>query len=594
MKTSPLSLLSAYTAVFFLAAVFTDFSVDAAELSAATGGDRSAHSPSLLAKSKTLLSNLNPRVIYPTATRRDVAVTHPETGESLHGNVGQVERNLASRRLLINQDDAAKRVHDAITIANQAVKNGETSGVALPLGYVVVNDQLGGLQQLTVRLRLPGVDKDQNVLIDTGSSSLAFCDKSLVEEAKNISKTNYAQCHGYGDRVSCPDGSTGVSLANAGQVFRGDVGVYNDQGKEVASMDNVSFAIMDFVQDFLCFGPLDGIIGVAYKALSHAVELPSPDFNISSLWNESCPNPDQVMFSQGYETIGNCDSGNMTQVNLDPPLEQTLVQGSNSGRITAEAFGLYLDYAATIGSEVDAIVPSLGIYFGGGLAYDNQFYKNGEVQVAKTSYCGRDFVWYQLNFTSIRVPGFNFTQSTVDLCKECKKCMTDTGTSWIELPLSQDDFDDLVNPDNTSTDDELVDKLKESGSLFIDLIGADGDYITLSFPLLWLAEQLALGNVVLSGPMGDFTLGLPITQYYYTVYDMGNKTVSFVELNLSNETEAFIDGPELGGTADGDDTTTISPTPQPTSMGCFCHTIGLSLLAWTVFVPTAIAVITSL
>jgi hypothetical protein len=70
---------------------------------------------------------------------------------------------------------------------------------------------------------------------------------------------------------------------------------------------------------------------------------------------------------------------------------------------------------------------------------------------------------------------------------------------------------------------------------------------------------------------------------------MGKNTVSFVELNLSNETKAFIDGPELGGAAP-DGTTTISPTPQPTSMGCFCHTIGLSLLVWTVLVPTVIAV----
>jgi hypothetical protein len=74
---------------------------------------------------------------------------------------------------------------------------------------------------------------------------------------------------------------------------------------------------------------------------------------------------------------------------------------------------------------------------------------------------------------------------------------------------------------------------------------------------------------------------------------MLNKTISFVELNLSNETKAFIDGPELGGAA-RDNTKTISPTPQPTSMGCFHHTNSLSFLAWTVFVPYAAALIASL
>jgi hypothetical protein len=590
MKTSPLAL------AVFLGAVGSDFSVDAAVL---TGSDRSAPSPSLFTKSKTLISKLNPRDIYPTAigSGRDAAATPSETtgtGGSLHGIVGQVERNLASRRLLINQDEAAKRVQDAIAAANQAVKNRETSGVALPLDF---NVDSAGTQSLTVRLRLPGVDRDLNVVIDTGSSSLAFCDKSLISEAKNISKTNYAQCVSYGLEGTCPDNSTGLSLAYSGHVFQGDVGAYNYQGEKVASMDNVSFAIMAFAQIDTCFGPQDGIFGVGYKGLNHAVELPSPDFNVSSLWNAYCDNPDQADFSQGLKTLGHCNTGNMTEKDLDPPLEQALVQDYNSGQITAAAFGVYLDYAATIGSKLDkldTVVPSLGIFFRGDLAYDNQFYKNGKVQVAKTIECVEEEKWeyYTLNFTSIRVPGFNVTQSTVDLCSsECNKCITDTGNGYIMLPLPHDFCDRLIN---ITSEDEF----KELGSLYIDVTGADGDDITLSFPLDWLAEQLSLGYFKCTGTTGGFKLGLPIHQYYYTVYDMdtGNDTVSFVELNLSNETQAFIDGPELGGVTAAAAAKTISPTPQPTSKACFRHTVGISLLAWTVsvFVPSAAALIASL
>jgi hypothetical protein len=562
MKTSPPLALAAV-----LGAAGYIF-VDAAELSAATGGDRSAPSPSLFTKSKTLLSNLNPRAIYPTAIGRDDAVTHSETtGGSLHGIVGQVERNLASRRLLINQDEAAKRVRDAITAANQAVDNGEKSGVALPLDYVQLSGQFGGEQQLTVRLRLPGVDRDLNVQIDTGSSSLIFCDKSLIDEAKNISKTNYGQCNEYGfSTVTCPDDtSSGGFSALSGQIFRGDVGAYNDQGEKVASMDNVSFAIAELRQNYACFGPLDGIIGVAYKAVNNAVELPSPEFNVSSLWNKKCVSPDQVAFSAGYKTIGKCNTSNMTEVILPPPLEQSLGRDYISGQNTVAAFGLYLDYAATIGSKVDTVVPSLGIYYGGDLAYDNnQFNNNGKAHVAETLSCSGLWKWYLLNFTSIRVPGLNLTQSTVDLCKACPKCYTDTGDSWLKLPLPQDDCDGL-----TSTG---AGELKELGSLFIDLTAADGnDDITLSFPLLWLAEQYALGYVQCTGTTGDFVLGLPITQYYYTVYDMLNKTISFVELNLSNETKAFLDGPEFGGVWN-------------TSVGCYHQTIGLSLLMFVMSV----------
>ncbi len=417
---------------------------------------------------------------------------------------------------------------DAVTTANQAAKNGETSGVALPLDYVQLSYHVGGEQQLTVRLRLPGVDRDLNVLIDTGSSSLAFCNKSLIEEAKNIIKTNYAQCKAYGRTVSCPDGITGNYLAYAGQVFRGDVSAYNDQGEEVASMDNVNFAIMELAQIYACFGPLDGIFGVAYRGLNNVVELPSPDFNISSLWKESCPNPNQVLFSRGYETVGICDCGSMKGGYKNPPLEQALFQDDKSGQITSAAFGLYLDYAATKGSEANTIVPSLGIFFGGDLAYDNQFYNNGKVQVAETLNCGGDFYWYLLNFTSIRMPGFNFTQSTVDLCKKCGQCFTDTGNSWIDLPLSQDFCDRFAKIS--------VDELKKMGSLFIDITAADGtDDITLAFPLLFLRELMVQGHFACTGTTGQFVLGLPITHYYYTVYDMGNSAVSFVELNLSNE-----------------------------------------------------------
>jgi len=89
---------------------------------------------------------------------------------------------------------------------------------------------------------------------------------------------------------------------------------------------------------------------------------------------------------------------------------------------------------------------------------------------------------------------------------------------------------------------------------------------------------------------------------------MGNQTISFLELNLSNETKVFLDGPEHGGATPpkneepddeeeaADGTTASQPTPQTTSRGCFRHTIGLSLslLAWTVFVPSAVALIASL
>ena len=56
---------------------------------------------------------------------------------------------------------------------------------------------------------------------------------------------------------------------------------------------------------------------------------------------------------------------------------------------------------------------------------------------------------------------------------------------------------------------------------------------------------MKLGNVVCSGPGGNFILGFPIFQYYYVAYDMEENKIIFVDLQLSDETKAFIDGPEL-------------------------------------------------
>jgi len=150
--------------------------------------------------------------------------------------------------------------------------------------------------------------------------------------------------------------------------------------------------------------------------------------------------------------------------------------------------------------------------------------------------------WYLLNLTSIRVPGLNITQNGFSQCsEECPKCYTDSGTSWISLPLPESQCNDIINTH--------VDILRKMGSLLLDIEGVNGTTITLSLPLLWLAEQMAWNNqhIRCTGTSGDFVLGFPIFQYYYLAYDMGSNTVTFVDLPLSNETEAFIMGPDLGG-----------------------------------------------
>ena len=138
------------------------------------------------------------------------------------------------------------------------------------------------------------------------------------------------------------------------------------------------------------------------------------------------------------------------------------------------------------------------------------------------------------------------TQSGFDQCKcdgVVAHCFTDSGDSKIRLPLPKSQCDVLRNTN--------IDSLKTIGSMFLDIEGIDGETVTLSLPLLWLREQLELGNVVCTGSTGNFLLGLPIFQYYYLVFDMADNRVTFVDLQLSDEAKAFIDGPEYGGMNSG-------------------------------------------
>ncbi|KAK1737485.1 hypothetical protein QTG54_011771 [Skeletonema marinoi] len=477
-----------------------------------------------------------------------------------HGHSIWASAEDLERKLLLNQADAAKRVDDVVKTAMESVSAGDAHGVALPLNYVVLSGSEGYEQQLTMALRLPGVERDQHVVIDTGSSSLAFCDGSLIDEAVSITKTDYAQCITYGATLSCPNDPSAYNTFSAGQIFQGNITAYNtNTGKNIASMDEVYFGISSKEQSFLCDGPLNGIIGVAYSALNDGVSVPSPDFNSLSLWSQYC--------EIDNKSVGTCNTADLATVTLPAPLEQTLKEDDESGYISAEAFGLYCDYAATIGSEYDTIVPSLGIFFGGNMALNNTFYNSGTPQVALGLPCRNKYEWYMLKLDSIRMPGLNMTQSGFSQCNECVKCYTDSGTSWISLPLPQSQCNDLMNT--------KVDTLKILGSMLLDIEGANSSTVTLSLPLLWLVEQMNLNRVRCSGASGDFILGFPLFQYYYLAFDMGSKTITFVDLQLSNEIEAFLGGTKLGGNKESS-----SGTIEPSSGYHVCSTNSLIAISF--------------
>jgi len=95
-----------------------------------------------------------------------------------------------------------------ITLAQARVdrqtKHADTStvsGLAVKLHYV----RNGILQGAAVDLRIQGEDGVANyMLVDTGSSSLSFCNASLASSIQNL-KTKYAQGITYGETKTCND-----------------------------------------------------------------------------------------------------------------------------------------------------------------------------------------------------------------------------------------------------------------------------------------------------------------------------------------------------------------------------------------------------
>ena len=163
------------------------------------------------------------------------------------------------------------------------------------------------------------------------------------------------------------------------------------------------------------------------------------------------------------------------------------------------------------------------------------------MQIAKGS---SDLADFSVMLEGIRSPKLNLTTSfnASSWCTD-HMCVSDSGADQIVLPIPIEDCETFKTQYGNSAD--KADELKGE-SLYIDLEGADGGTVTLDLPLFWLMEQLVEGKVACTD--GNFILGFPTFQYYYVVYNMGDRTLTFVDLQLSDAAEEFIE--EGGGLLD--------------------------------------------
>jgi hypothetical protein len=403
---------------------------------------------------------------------------------------------------------------------------------------------------------LVGADVWSELLIDTASSPLFFCNTSLAELPEQESlKTEYVQCVGYGGYESCPDSddvylTTGVI---SGSVYKGDVFFEN------SLMSDVYYGIIARQDACVSAAILDGIFGVAYSVLNDAYILPADGtLTLSDIDVEVCE-----IDGDSKRVCNVTPSEDLVSEDLDSPIEASLQLNVESGDDHAEAFGLYVDYEATKGAAWNQVTPGLGALFTGDMAFNNSYYNGGTpqvscimvpyyvvhgssqhltnlflTQVAKyTTPSGEDRVWYSLNLKSIRIPVLDNATFTYreDFCDDGSdtpgsNCITDSGNSRFELPIPEE----MCN--TAFTDDEL------ESDLIVDIEGSDGNIVTLSFPLAFLVEEFLRGWFACTGVNGSFVLGMPVYQHYYLVYDMGNEEVVFVDLpQVINFTEEVLE-----------------------------------------------------
>jgi len=259
-----------------------------------------------------------------------------------------------------------------LSLRSMLVGSSAIAAAAIPMNCVNFE---GGLR-LTVNVNPEG-QAAQECLLDTGSSTLAFCDASLESHRKSV-KTEYLSCNLYGS------GNEGYW----GFFYKGQIGVGSG-----LTIDSAAYSVMHQEVSMPCGHGLQGIFGVAFKQLDQAAHHPSP-LNWPSGGVGSCP-------AASKDLVG--------------PLMSYLKQDTPQGRL-----GIY--WNGDVGG-------STGELYVGATAESNAHYTGGSVQTATLGETG----YYDVNINQF---AFGGETHTVTCNNEDTPCLVDTGTPIMFVPSS--------------------------------------------------------------------------------------------------------------------------------------------------------------
>lgn len=313
----------------------------------------------------------------------------------------------------------------------------------------------GGLR-LTVNVNPQG-QSAQESLLDTGSSTLAFCDSSLGDSLKSL-QTDYMSCNKYGS------GNEGYW----GFFYKGPITVGSD-----LNIASSYYSVMHQEVSMPCGSGLQGIFGVAFKQLDQAAY-----------------HPGALNWPSGG--VGSCPA---SSTDFCGPLMSYLKQDTPEGRL-----GIY--WNGVVGS-------SAGELYIGAEAESNSHYNSGTVKTATLGETG---------FYDVTINQFVFGGSSYSVaCKPTGNtpCLVDTGTPIMFVPSEV--YQAISNG--------------QTGSLALQLAGPSGA-ITLEFD----AQTLASNQYIAPYQGGPYILGLPLWAFYYTVFNVDGRQISFVQHSASELT----------------------------------------------------------
>ena len=331
-------------------------------------------------------------------------------------------------------------------------------------------------QRLLLHVRIGNLPV-RRLLLDTGSSTVAFCNTSFPEVLPLSEQTQLNACEQYGP--STPNGF--FTNGYVGPFFRGELSIQGPAGRSL-QIPNAMYAVFaegSCAPEMCTDKPSEGIFGVAYRKRSMAY-------------------PSSVDLSSSCSSIGNdvevlCPS---TSASVLSPLMQEL-------RMTPQGWEIF------------------GVYWSGGLTgnmylgpaatrtiHYNPFAPPARLLDAGSGASG----WYNVNVWKIVYDDVEFTQ--IDCTKHSRACIIDTGTPVLLLPSVARNWPDP----------------SKSSKIEFHLEGASGSpSVVIDFNFSKLMSEGSVG--ILNPPQAFWdpllVIGLPLWAHYYTMFNITGDTISF-------------------------------------------------------------------